>query len=71
MLSTALHTLSVLCTTQKNLQTKRFSRSTVDHICLSESLQSYSVEVGAWEGTTPENGRMSDHNRVFVDLQRE
>jgi endonuclease/exonuclease/phosphatase family metal-dependent hydrolase len=71
LLSTALHDLSVVCVTEENLQTKGLSRSTVDHICLSESLQSYKVGVGAWEGTTPENKKMSDHNGMFVDLQHE
>ncbi len=71
MLSTALHNLSVVCMTEENLQTKGLSRSTVDHIWLSESLQSYKVGVGAWEDTTLENGKMSDHNGVFVGLQRE
>ena len=71
LLSTALHDLSVVCVTEENLQTKGLSRSTVDHICLSENLQSHQLEVGAWEGTTSENGKMSDHNGMFVDLQHE
>ncbi|PSB21631.1 endonuclease/exonuclease/phosphatase family protein [Phormidesmis priestleyi ULC007] len=71
MLSAALHDLSMVCVTEENLQLKGFSRSTVDHICLSERLISHQVEVGAWEGTTQEDGKMSDHNGVFVDLRRE
>lgn len=71
LLSTALGDLSLVCVTEENLQTKGFSRSTVDHICLSERLKPYKVEMGAWEGITSENKKMSDHNGVFVDLRRE
>lgn len=70
MLSEALQELSMVCVTEENLQAKGFSQSTVDHIYLSECLIRYKVEVGAWERTTPENGKMSDHNGVFVDLRR-
>lgn len=72
MLSAALRDLSLVCVTEENFQkTKGLSRSTIDHICLSESLVPYKVAVSAWEGSTSENERMSDHNGVFVDLRCE
>ncbi|MBD1842953.1 endonuclease/exonuclease/phosphatase family protein [Cyanobacteria bacterium FACHB-63] len=69
MLSGALHELSLDCMTGQKFQ--GLSRSTVDHICLSQSLLPYKVKVGAWEGTTPEGTRMSDHNGVFIDLRHD
>lgn len=70
MLSAALGKLSLVCMTEENFRTTiGLSRSTVDHICLSESLVPYKVKVGAWERTTPENEKMSDHSGVFVDLR--
>ena len=45
------------------------SRSSVDHICLSKPLAKRVVAVGAWEGTTDDDGcRMSDHNGVVIDI---
>ncbi|MBD1821071.1 endonuclease/exonuclease/phosphatase family protein [Cyanobacteria bacterium FACHB-DQ100] len=69
MLSAALHDLSLVCVTEQKFQ--GLSRSTIDHICLSECLVPYKMSVNAWEGETPERGRMSDHNGVFVDLRQE
>lgn len=69
MLSAALRDLSLVCVTEENFQEKGLSRSTVDHICLSESLVPYKVSVKPWEGTTPTGEKMSDHNGVFVDLR--
>lgn len=71
MLTAALQDLSLVCVTQDNFQKKGLSRSTVDHICLPASLESHVVEVGFWEGKTLENAKMSDHNGIFVDLERE
>lgn len=69
MLSEAFSDLSLVCVTEENFQEKGFSRSTVDHICLSKSLVPYILEVDAWEGKNSDGGKMSDHNGVFVDLQ--
>jgi Endonuclease/Exonuclease/phosphatase family len=71
MLSAALQDLSLICVTEQNFQVTGLSRSTIDHICLSERLIPYKEAVGVWEGTTQENGKMSDHNGVFVDLRCE
>jgi endonuclease/exonuclease/phosphatase family metal-dependent hydrolase len=73
MLSAALEDLSLVCVTNQNFQKSeiRLSRSTIDHICLSRQLEPYKVAVGAWEGTTLDNEKMSDHNGVFVDLRCE
>jgi endonuclease/exonuclease/phosphatase family metal-dependent hydrolase len=68
-LSTVLNDLSLHCVTEEKMMDQGLSRATVDHICLSKSLISHVVEVGFWEGTTPEKERMSDHNGVFVDLR--
>ncbi|MBE9009284.1 endonuclease/exonuclease/phosphatase family protein [Pseudanabaenaceae cyanobacterium LEGE 13415] len=67
MLSAALQDLSLVCVTEENFQKTGLSRSTVDHICLSQSLVLSTRLVGAWEGKTSQ-GKMSDHNGVFVDL---
>jgi hypothetical protein len=69
-LSANLHNLSLVCVTEENMRARGLSRATVDHICLSASLVPHVVKVGAWEGTTPENGKMSDHNGVFVDITK-
>jgi endonuclease/exonuclease/phosphatase family metal-dependent hydrolase len=69
MLSAALEDLSLACLTEKDFQEKGLSRSTVDHICLSKTLEPQVLEVDVWEGTTPEGKRMSDHNGIFVDLR--
>lgn len=66
MLSLALQDLEIVCVTNENMRAKGLSRATVDHICLPEKLKPYKVD--AWEGTTPETRRMSDHNGVFVDI---
>jgi endonuclease/exonuclease/phosphatase family metal-dependent hydrolase len=71
MLSVVLHDLSLVCVTEQNFQVTGLSRSTIDHICLSEHLIPYKVAVGVWEGTTQGNGKMSDHNGVFIDLRCE
>jgi len=68
MLSRNLDNLSLVCVTQENLQKKGFSRSTVDHICLSQTLASHVTKMDAWEGTTLDKGKMSDHNGIFIDL---
>lgn len=71
LLSMALQDLSLVCVTEEDFQATGLSRSTIDHICLSKSLLPQVVAVGAWEGSTPETGSMSDHNGVFVDLRVE
>lgn len=71
MLSTALSDLSLVCMTQQNFQETGLSRSTVDHICLSERLEPCKVSVDTWEGTTSQGEKMSDHNGVFIDLRCE
>lgn len=70
MLSAALQDLSLICVTEENFRhTKGLSRSTIDHICVSKSLEPL-VTVSVWEGRTPDNENMSDHNGVFVDIQQ-
>ncbi len=69
-LTTALQNLAIACVTQENFQENgKLNRSTVDHICLSHSLQAYQPVVGVWAGKTPVGEAMSDHNGVYVDLQ--
>lgn len=43
------------------------TRATIDHICLSQDLSRLEPKVGAWEGADA-NGKMSDHNGVWVEL---
>lgn len=71
LLSAALDDLSLDCVTEENMMERGLSRATVDHICLSKRLVPHLVNVGAWEGTTLEKGKMSDHNGVFVDMMAE
>jgi endonuclease/exonuclease/phosphatase family metal-dependent hydrolase len=69
MLSAALQNLSIDCVSEQDFKAQGLSRSTVDHICLSRRLVAYQESVGAWEGITSEDKKMSDHNGVFVDLR--
>ncbi len=67
-LSSALDQSSLQCVTELDMRANGLSRATVDHICLSRSLASGVHTIGAWEGTTEDGGRMSDHNGVFIDI---
>jgi endonuclease/exonuclease/phosphatase family metal-dependent hydrolase len=70
MLTTILLDLSLDCKTGIDLRKtgKLETRASVDHICLSRPLAGAVVDIGAWEGTTIDGTRMSDHNGVFVDV---
>ena len=69
LLTDALSSANLVCVTDGDLVDggKLESRSTIDHICLDESLARCIREVGAWEGRT-EAVRLSDHNGVYVDI---
>ena len=70
MMSAALRDLSLVCVTEEDFQKKGFSRSAVDHICLSKSLvERHVLEASAWERINSDGEKMSGHNGVFVDLQ--
>lgn len=69
MLTSALQSLEITCVTEKDMRTQGLSKALVDHICLSDALSSSVVGVGAWEGTTAEREKMSDHNGIFVELK--
>lgn len=70
MLSDALDRSALQCVTEVNMRTNGMllSRSSIDHICLSKSLASQVVSVGAWEGTTADGHRMSDHNGIVINI---
>jgi hypothetical protein len=70
MLSVALDRSSLQCVTEVDMRANGIlqSRASIDHICLSKSLATQVVSVGAWEGTTPDGRRMSDHNGIFIDI---
>ncbi|MDX2239528.1 MAG: hypothetical protein NW224_02485 [Leptolyngbyaceae cyanobacterium bins.302] len=66
LMTAALQDLSMVCVSEEKFQ--GLSRSTIDHICLSQDSNCHRLDVKAWEGTTPEGKKMSDHNGVWVDL---
>lgn len=41
----------------------------IDHICVSASLADGAAVVDAWEGTTPDGTRLSDHSALVVELR--
>ncbi len=47
------------------------SRASVDHICVSHNLGANVRRVGAWEGRTPDNCVISDHNGLDADIDTE
>ncbi|HEY9877780.1 MAG TPA: endonuclease/exonuclease/phosphatase family protein [Leptolyngbyaceae cyanobacterium] len=68
LLSEALSVASLQCVTEEDFTaTKKLSRHSIDHICLSPQLAAAVSEVDVWEGTL-EGIRLSDHNGVIVDL---
>jgi len=45
------------------------TRASIDHVCLSDGLvKSAKIRVQAWEGTTDDGVKASDHNGVEVDV---
>lgn len=70
MLSAALDGSDLQCVTEGNMRASGHlkRRASIDHICLSKSLATQGVTVGAWEGTTVDGCRMSDHNGVVIDI---
>ena len=69
-LSASLDRSSLQCVTEGDMRANGLlqSRASIDHICLSESLASHVVKIGAWEGTTADGSKMSDHNGIVVDI---
>lgn len=69
-LSLALDQSSLQCVTELDMRANGLlqSRATVDHICLSQSLATRVLSVDAWEGTSGDGRKMSDHNGVVVDV---
>lgn len=66
LLTNALQKSSLVCITEE--KTKLKTRSSIDHICVSEGLV---ADFSVWEGTTDGNQKLSDHNGVLVDLRLE
>lgn len=44
------------------------SRSTIDHICISKSMDTLPLTVTGWEGRNNKGERLSDHNGVVMTL---
>ncbi len=66
--SSALDQLSLQCVTKIDMRANGLARATVDHFCLSRSIASELLSIGAWEGTAEDGYRMSDHNGVFINI---
>lgn len=69
-LSEGLKTCALECLTAFDFRRSGLlqKRATIDHICLSNNLSRLNPIVGAWEGADA-NGKMSDHNGVWVELR--
>jgi hypothetical protein len=69
-LSAALERSSLQCVTEIDMRAKGLlkSRASIDHICLSQSLAKQVFSVGAWEGTSQDGFKMSDHNGVLIEV---
>jgi hypothetical protein len=65
-LKRTLQDCSLECLTRNKF--KELSRLTVDHVCASEGLKSRVVNEYSWEGRN-DDGPMSDHNGVMVELR--
>ena len=70
-LTRALDESSMQCVTEMDMRAAELSRTSVDHICVSQNLGANVRRVGAWEGRTPDNCVMSDHNGVYADIDTE
>ncbi|NEX63345.1 endonuclease/exonuclease/phosphatase family protein [Noviherbaspirillum galbum] len=70
LLTEALKEASLACVTEEDFRQKGLlkSRATIDHICLSESLQVVPESLRAWEGYTEGGNKLSDHNGVCIDI---
>lgn len=69
-LSTALEQSSLRCVTEIDMRANGLlqTRASIDHICLSQHLAENVQSIGAWEGTSQDGCRMSDHNGVVVEI---
>jgi len=67
-LTSALEHSSLVCVTEDDMQAKGLSRASIDHICLSQTLATQVTQVTAWEGTSTDGCRMSDHSGIAVDM---
>jgi hypothetical protein len=73
LLMTALTEAGLRCLTDENFvaNEKLKSRHSVDHIAISEgALSEATYRADAWEATTADGIRLSDHNGVVVTLDR-
>ena len=70
MLSVAFDASDLQCVTEADMRAsgQLKSRASIDHICLSKSVAVQGVTVGAWEGTTTDGCKMSDHNGIVIDV---
>lgn len=71
MLTAALSDAGIVCVTECDMRATGLlkTRASIDHICFSTSPSVRVTRLGAWEGTTPDGLRMSDHNGVVVDIE--
>lgn len=67
-LTAALDESSLQCVTEVDMRANGLlqSRASVDHICLSQSLAKRVQSIGAWEGISQDDFKMSDHNGVVI-----
>lgn len=67
LLTGFLRDLGLKCITEADMRARGLSRASIDHICLSEELSGRFDRLDAWEGTTGDGVKMSDHNGIFVE----
>jgi len=73
LLGDALQENGLACATEEDFRGtgKLTSRANIAHICLNQERTRKLTEVGAWEaGLLPNAKRLSDHNGVWVDIER-
>lgn len=68
MLEEALRAAGLTCLTRTERTKALLRHGPIDHICLSSRLVSGSELVEAWEGTTEDGVRLSDHSGLVVTV---
>jgi endonuclease/exonuclease/phosphatase family metal-dependent hydrolase len=70
LLRASLDGAGLLCATEAERVPEGMLRyPPIDHICLSKRLADQAVVVDAWDGTTVEGAKLSDHSGLVVEVR--
>jgi hypothetical protein len=69
LLRVALDAAGLACVTETDrVPEGRLRYSPIDHICISKALADRATVVEAWEGTTVEGVKLSDHSGLMIEV---